>query len=74
MIEVREGQYPHYENQIWAEPDIDEAVVIADRFLSDATFARAAAVQGMESVRRTCSLRAVGLRMLDRVNSMVVEA
>jgi glycosyltransferase involved in cell wall biosynthesis len=74
MIEVREGQYPHHENQIWAEPDIDEAVVIADRFLSDATFARAAAVQGMESVRRTCSLRAVGLRMLDRVNSMVVEA
>jgi len=26
LIDVQEGEYPHYENQVWAEPNIDEAV------------------------------------------------
>ncbi len=71
LIDVLEGQYPNHDGQVWAEPDMEEAVRIADRMLNDTKFTRAAAVQGQDSVRRECSFRAVGLRMLDRVNSMV---
>ena len=67
---VEEGQYPCHEGQFWAEPEIDHAVAIADRMLNDSAFARDAARIGQSVVRRTCSHRAVGLRMLERVESL----
>ncbi|WP_438363182.1 glycosyltransferase [Nioella halotolerans] len=74
LTDVLEGQYPFHAGQVWAEPDVDDAVRIADQMVTDAVFTRAAAAQGQEAVRRDCSFRAVGLRMLDRVNAMLEEA
>jgi hypothetical protein len=33
LVDVREGEYPYYENQKWAEPNIDEAVAKASKII-----------------------------------------
>jgi len=33
LIEVKEGEYPHYEGQVWADPDIDDAVNKASQII-----------------------------------------
>jgi glycosyltransferase involved in cell wall biosynthesis len=70
LIDVREGEYPHSAGQVWADPDIDHAVEIADRLLTDSAFLHSVGALGQNVVRRECSYRAVALRMLDRVNAL----
>lgn len=73
LVDVPEGSYPHHEGQVWAEPDIDHALAIAERYLTDGAVLRRAAETGQEAVRRTCSHRAVGLRMLESVRALTTE-
>jgi len=35
LVNVQEGEYPYYENQVWAEPDIDEAVEKASSIINE---------------------------------------
>jgi len=35
LIDVQEGEYPYHEGQVWAEPDIDEAVQKASKVIVD---------------------------------------
>ncbi len=68
LIPVAEGDYPCHEGQHWAEPNLENAVDIAERLVVDSDFARRVCREGQRRVRRSCSFRAVGIRMLDRVN------
>lgn len=70
LIPVRPDQYPMAEGQHWAEPDIDHALSIAERFLREPDHARAAAAAGRRAVEQDCSFRAVGLRMIDRISEL----
>ncbi len=70
LVPVEAGQYPHHAGQHWAEPDLDQAVWIADQMLSNADFRRRAITTGKDMVRASVSHRAVGLRMLDRVTAL----
>lgn len=70
LVPVTEGQYPHWQNQVWAEPDVDHAVFLAARALDDPGAARAVRRAGRMTVCRTASYRAVGLRMLERIEAI----
>lgn len=70
LVPVEQGKYPHHRGQLWAEPDLDHALFIAARLLTDGDFARRTARAGQAQVREKCSFRAVGLRMLDRLAAL----
>lgn len=67
LVPVEEGQYPHHQGQVWAEPDLDQASAIAERLIADHTFWSTARRCGELAVKRNCSHRAVGLRIDARI-------
>ena len=70
MTPVKEGEYPHHHDQVWAEPDLDHATWIADRLLTDFGMRRNAVSMGQASVRTRVSNRSIGLTMLDRIDRL----
>ena len=39
LVDVRPGEYPHHEGQVWADPDVDQAAYYMRRVVEDAAFA-----------------------------------
>lgn len=56
------GAYLHFESQVWAEPDLDEATAQMIRLLDDPAAGRVLGLRGSRSIRRRLSFRAAGLR------------
>lgn len=69
LVRVRRGQYPHAAGQRWAEPDVAHAVELVRPLLLDPAQGRALAERGRLDVLRSHGNRAVGLRMLDRLEA-----
>lgn len=69
LVPVPEGAYIHGEGQRWAEPDIEHAAHLARAAIDDPAGSRRRAALGCDDVRRVMGDRAVGLRMLERLNA-----
>jgi glycosyltransferase involved in cell wall biosynthesis len=69
LIAVRPGEYPHGQGQVWADPDVDHAAHVLRPILRDPACGRTIASRGQMAVSRTHSNRAVGLRILARLES-----
>jgi hypothetical protein len=67
LTDVEEGQYPHWENQRWAEPDEDHAFHLLLGVVDDPYRARRIKRRGKMDLMMTASNRAVGLRVYDRL-------
>lgn len=67
MVAVQPDEYPHWQGQSWADPDVDHAWSLLRPVLDDPDRGRAIAGRGQADVLRTHSNRAVGLRILDRL-------
>lgn len=70
LIPVAEGQYPHWQDQLWAEPDLDHALHLTTRALDEPAWARGIARAGRRDACRLVGHRAVGLRMLSRIEQI----
>jgi hypothetical protein len=68
LIDVEEDQYPHWEDQQWAEPDEDHALHLLLRVIDDASYGRQIRRRGKIDVMTSASNRTVGLRAYDRLN------
>ena len=68
FVPVREGEYPQYDGQYWAEPDIEHAVELALGVVDRPGDALRRATQGRADIMRLMGNRAVGLRMLERLS------
>lgn len=73
-VAVRRGEYPHARGQRWAEPDTAWAERRLLALLDDPAAATALAERGRRDVLRTHGHRAVGLRVLDRLEAIVASA
>jgi hypothetical protein len=73
-VKLKRGEYPHWRGQSWAEPDPDHAVELLSPVLADPARGRATALQGQADVLRTHGNRAVGLRILARLERIVAES
>jgi hypothetical protein len=71
LLPVAEGAYPHGEGQVWAEADVDHAYALLRPVLADVDRGRALARRGQQDVLRSHGNRAVGLRMLERLEAIV---
>ena len=71
LVPLRPDEYPHWQGQSWADPDVDHAWSLLRPVMDDPDRGRAIARQGQVDVLRTHGNRAVGLRILDRLESIV---
>jgi hypothetical protein len=70
LQDVAHGEYPESAGQQWAYPDVDHAISLALSVVDDPPAARRIAENGRHHVRHVCSHRAVGLRALDRLETI----
>jgi glycosyltransferase involved in cell wall biosynthesis len=71
---VREGEYPHWQNQVWANPDTVQASDAMIEFLDDPAAGRELGRKASLQIRRELSLRAVGGRYRDRLDAISANA
>ena len=69
---VREGEYPHFENQVWADPDIAHAAAILVRLLDDPALGHAQGQRARSHMRRWFSDRALGALYRRRLEAIAV--
>jgi len=74
LVPVPKGAYPHAAGQCWAEPDVGHAADLIEPLIDDRRQARALAARGQADVLRSHGNRAVGLRILDRLDALAVGA
>jgi glycosyltransferase involved in cell wall biosynthesis len=70
MVALKDGDYPHWQGQSWAEPDVNDAYRLLAPLLGDPTRGRALARSGQAAVLFSHGNRAVGLRMLERLEAV----
>ena len=70
LIPIGADEYPHGENQVWEDADVDHALELLEVVIADPTRARAIAARGRRDVRLGHSFRAVGCRILQRVQEI----
>lgn len=73
LVKVKEGEYPHAEGQVWAEPDIDEAVSWMLKLIDDPQFGAEIGKKASRTIRVYFSYRAMGLRYLLRLKEISEE-
>ena len=71
MTALNQGDYPHWEGQSWAEPSVEHAVSLARPLLDDASRGAALARRGQVEALRSHGNRAVGLRILARLQEIL---
>lgn len=71
LIPVAEDTYPHWENQVWADPDIDHASRHMIRVYDDPEFGRQLGTRARHAIGRDFSYRACGLRYRLRVEELL---
>jgi hypothetical protein len=70
LQDVAADEYPEAAGQQWAYPDIDHAISLALSVVDDRSMAHRIAQNGLNRVRDRCSDRAVGLRALERLQTI----
>jgi len=65
-----DGDYPHWQAQSWAEPDLDAAVAMMRQLVADPRRGEALGRRARADVRRELSYRATGNRYVARLNDI----
>ncbi len=73
-LPVPPDAYPYWQGQTWAEPDIDHAAALLAPVVQDPSRGRARAQRGQMDALRSHGHRAIGLRILDRLEAIAVPA
>ena len=73
LVRLKRDDYPHWKGQSWAEPDVNHAYDLLRPVLADPARGRAMALRGQAQVFRSHGDRAVGLRILDRLERTLAE-
>ena len=71
LVPVGEGQYPHWQDQVWAEPDVDQAARFMRHLLDDPTAGAELGRRASLRIRTEFSYRAAGRRYSDRLRELV---
>lgn len=72
LIPVGENEYPFWQNQTWAEPELDRAAWLMRKIIADETTTKAIARRGKEKILQDYSLQATGRRLKKRLKQLIV--
>lgn len=64
---LEDGEYPHWQGQSWAEPDVVAAAALMARLAADPEAGRAIGARARRDVQRHLSYRATGARYIARI-------
>jgi len=67
MVPVREGEYPYWQEQRWADADVDVAAEAMRRMLEEREWASTLAARGAADIRRNLSRRTCADAMVSRL-------
>jgi glycosyltransferase involved in cell wall biosynthesis len=71
LIPVMEGEYPHFEEQVWADPDISEAADVLIRIVDNPALGRAQGKRAARHMQRTFSDATLGETYRRRLEAIV---
>jgi glycosyltransferase involved in cell wall biosynthesis len=71
LVPVNAGEYPHGENQVWADPDVGHAAQILVRLVDDPAYAKAVGDRARTHMRMKYSDIAIGKRYRARLQEIV---
>jgi glycosyltransferase involved in cell wall biosynthesis len=74
LIPPKDGEYLHSENQVWADPDIAQAVQILSKLVDDPIYARTSGDRARAHMRANYSDAAIGKRYRARLEAIAAEA
>ena len=74
LVPVPANAYPHWEDQQWAEPDLDEATEKMIKLVDNPAMGRALGVLGGRTIRTSFSFRSSGLRYAARLAEIAGQA
>lgn len=70
LVPVRKGEYPFWERQVWAKPDIHHAAAWMRRLYEDKALYEALGKRASESIRASNGADVVGRRMSRRIREL----
>jgi glycosyltransferase involved in cell wall biosynthesis len=70
LVPVAPGAYPFWEDQVWAEPNLEAAIDWMIRLVDDPAWGRRLGQHGSTHIRSCFSYRAVGLQYLERLRPL----
>jgi hypothetical protein len=70
LISLVSGDYPFYENQFWADPDLDHAAWTMRKVVLDAQNTQKIAYDGQIYIQKYHSLNAAASRYLNRLTEL----
>jgi glycosyltransferase involved in cell wall biosynthesis len=70
FVPVREGEYPFWRGQSWADPDVDQATAFMVRLVDDPAWGRQVGDRASRHIRSRFSYRAIGLRYTDHLREI----
>lgn len=73
FVDVKEGEYPFWQNQEWADPDIQQASKTMYEIYSDESVYQTKALKAKETISTLHSYEAVGKKIHDRLNAIKKE-
>ncbi len=74
LIKLKRDEYPHWKGQSWANPKVQHAFSLLRPVLDDPARGRDIAEAGQADAMRTHGNRAVGLRILERLQQILGES
>lgn len=72
LVPVREGEYPFWQNQYWAEPSVEHAAWWMRRLYGDRALHQKIGTLAAESIRSTHGAAVAGARMRDRLSGLAL--
>lgn len=70
LVPVGEGEYPHWHEQVWADPDVEQATAHMAKLLDEPTFARDVGRRAALRIRTQFGYRAAGGRYASRLQQI----
>jgi glycosyltransferase involved in cell wall biosynthesis len=70
LVPVRDGEYPFWSDQTWADPDVDEAAGWMTRLVDEPGWGRRLGEHASRHIRARFSYRAIGLQYVDRLREI----
>jgi len=70
LVPVRDGEYPFWKDQMWADPNVDEAAGWMTRLVDDPGWGRRLGDRASRHIRSRFSYRAIGLQYVDRLTEI----
>jgi glycosyltransferase involved in cell wall biosynthesis len=67
IVPVKEGEYPHHEGQVWADPDIEQAASYMRRLVDEPAYGRELGRRARRRLTSEFSPSHAGRRMKDRL-------